>query len=274
MYDADNEWREITRKQQKVSSYKSSAEFFSIQKFVDKMIQNLKNGGMGRVTDQLAAMHIPAGSTVLDIGAGPGTLAVPLAKEGCRVTVVEPSKPMKQAMDEYRSFLEVEADIGVIPEVWEDVEVENLDKYDYVISSFALSVPDLKEALAKMDQAAEKEVHIFWFMNDAVWDVTYSKLWESLHGEKYWPKPKADVVWNCLYQMGIYADITVYPMRDNRGYPDLRSAVEDYADRMDAHDERQKTIIEDYLQNVLVKREDGNLGFPEEGLYAHISWKV
>nr|WP_319378014.1 class I SAM-dependent methyltransferase [uncultured Methanocorpusculum sp.] len=219
-------------------------------------------------------MNIPAGSTVLDIGAGPGTLAVPQAGSGCQVTVVEPSKPMIAALDQYRRFRNVEAEIGVVPAAWEDVDSGTLGRYDYVISSFALSVPDLKEALGKMHQAAAKEVHIFWFMNDAVWDVTYSKLWESLHGEKYWPKPKADVVWNCLYQMGIYADITVYPMRDNRGYPDLKSAVEDYSDRMDAHDERQKTIIEDYLQNVLVKREDGNLGFPEEGLYAHISWRV
>ncbi len=162
----------------------------------------------------------------------------------------------------------------LIPAAWEDVDPADLDSYDYVISSFALSVPDLKEALEKMHQAAAKEVHIFWFMNDSVWDVTYAKLWESLHGEKYWAKPKEDVVWNCLYQMGIYADISVHPMKDARGYPDLTSAVDDYADRMDAHDERQMAIIGEYLDNVLVRGGNGNLGFPEEGLYAHISWKV
>ena len=67
MNDADSEWRKITQKQRAVSNYKTSAEFFSIQKFVAKMMQNLKNGGMHRITDQLAAMDIPAGSTVLDI---------------------------------------------------------------------------------------------------------------------------------------------------------------------------------------------------------------
>ena len=274
MYDADSEWREITRKQREVSKYKSSAEFFSIQTFVDKMMQNLKNGGMSRVTDQLKALGIPAGSTVLDIGAGPGTLAVPLAGSGCRVTVVEPSRPMTLAMEHYRAFRNVEAEIDVIPAAWEDVDPKSLGKYDYVISSFALSVPDLKEALEKMQHAAKNEVHIFWFMNEPVWDVTYAKLWEQLHGEKYWAKPKADVVWNCLYQMGIYADISVHPMKDARGYPDLKAAVEEYADRMDAHEERQKAIIGEYLDTVLVKGENGNLVFPEEGLYAHISWRV
>ncbi|HJJ50264.1 MAG TPA: class I SAM-dependent methyltransferase [Methanocorpusculum sp.] len=274
MSDADSEWREITQKQRGVSSYKTSAEFFSIQKFVDKMMQNLKNGGMHRAADQLAVMNIPAGSTVLDIGAGPGTLAVPLAGSGCRVTVVEPSKPMTRAMDQYREFRNVEASIGVIQEAWEDVDPKSLEKYDYIISSFALSVPDLKDALEKMHHAANKEVHIFWFMNEPVWDVTYADLWEELHGEKYWSKPKADVVWNCLNQMGIYADISVHPMKDSRGYADLNSAVEEYADRMDAHEERQKKIIRKYLDEVLVKGESGNLVFPEEGLYAHISWKV
>lgn len=274
MNDADSEWREITKKQRQISTYKSSAEFFSIQLFVDKMVQNLKNGAMARVNDQLAALGIPPGSSVLDIGAGPGTLAVPLAKEGCRVTVVEPSQPIKQAMDEYRRYLQVDAEIGVIPAVWEDVDPENLGTYDYVISSFALSVPNLKEALAKMHQAAGKEVHIFWFMNDTSWDVTYTRLWESLHGEKYWAKPKADVVWNCLYQMGIYADIAVYPMRDERGYPDLRAAADDYADRMDAHEEWQKEIISGYLDSVLVRGENDSLVFPDKGLYAHISWKT
>jgi 2-polyprenyl-3-methyl-5-hydroxy-6-metoxy-1,4-benzoquinol methylase len=274
MNNADLEWREMTRNQRQVANYRTSAEFFSIQMIVDKMMQNLKSGGMGRVTDQLAALGIPPGSSVLDIGAGPGTFAVPLAGTGCQVTVVEPSQPMILAMDQYRQFRNVNAQIDVIPAAWEDVDKKSLGKYDYVISSFALSVPDLKEALEKMQHAAKKEVHIFWFMNEPVWDVTYGKLWESLHGEKYGAKPKADVVWNCLYQMGIYADIAVYPMKDERGYPDLTSAVDDYADRMDAHDKRQKAIIGEYLNTVLVRGENGNLRFPEEGLYAHISWKV
>ena len=274
MNDADSEWNEITRKQRQVSTYKSSAEFFSIQLFVDKMVQNLKNGGMKRVTDQLAALGIPPGSSVLDIGAGPGTLAVPLAGAGCRVTVVEPSKPMVRAMEEYRQYLHVDAEIGVIPAVLEDLDEKSLGRYEYVISSFALSVPDLKDALKKMHEAASKEVHIFWFMNETAWDVTYTSLWQSLHGEKYWAKPKADVIWNCLFQMGIYADIAVYPMKDERGYPDLETAVSEYADRMEARDERQKGIIREYLDSVLVHRENGDLVFPDEGLYAHISWKV
>ena len=55
-----------------------------------------------RIEAQLEAMQIPPGSTVLDIGTGPGTLAVPLALAGCDVTVVEPSAGMRAAMREYR----------------------------------------------------------------------------------------------------------------------------------------------------------------------------
>lgn len=102
MNNADLEWREMTRNRRQVANYRTSAEFFSIQMIVDKMMQNLKSGGMGRVTDQLAALGIPPGSSVLDIGAGPGTFAVP-------------SQPMILAMDQYRQFRNVDAQIDVIP---------------------------------------------------------------------------------------------------------------------------------------------------------------
>jgi len=274
MNSANQEWAARCRKQRVTNMYKSSAEFFSMQKIADKMIQNLIDGRLSRAGDQLKVLDFPPGSTVLDIGAGPGTLAVPLAKSGCRVTVVEPSEPMNLAMEKYKLHCMVDADIGVMQNTWENVDLDPDMKYDYVISSYSLNMPDLEDALWKMHNAARKQVHIFWFMKDPYWEVVYAALWKKLHGVEYCSKPNADIVWNCLYQMGIYANLSVSPMNDLRGYPDIAAVTSDYADRMDAHEDWQKKIIGEYLQDIMIKGEGGQLFFPDAGLDAHIYWDV
>ena len=92
---ADNEWNEIRMRQSRIKWHRTSADIFSKQANVDQLVKSVIERSADRIKDQLAALSVPAGSTVLDIGAGPGTLAVPLAARGCRVTVVEPSLPMK-----------------------------------------------------------------------------------------------------------------------------------------------------------------------------------
>ena len=46
---------------------------------VDNFVRRLQYNDRTRIEHQLASMHIPQGSSVLDIGSGPGTFAVPLA---------------------------------------------------------------------------------------------------------------------------------------------------------------------------------------------------
>lgn len=274
MNDANTEWNAQCERQKRITDYKSSAEFFSIQKNVDRMAKSLIEGTMDRVQDQLGCLSFPAGSTVLDIGAGPGTLAVPLAKAGCKVTVVEPSVPMTVSMEKYRQYMGVADEISVISELWEDVDAEAIGQFDYVISSFAIVVPDLRDALLKMHAVARKQVHIFWFLNTPSWGQINGDLWEQLHHEEYVCRPHADLIWNTLYQAGIFADLSVYPMHDSQAYAKLEEAVAEYADRLSATEGWQREIVAEYLERRLTLRDDGRFTFPEGGLYAHIRWNT
>ncbi len=272
MNDANTEWNERCELQKQITDYKSSAEFFSIQKNVDRMAKDLIEGTIDRASDQLVSLDFLAGSTVLDIGAGPGTLAVPLAKRGCRVTVVEPSHPMTVSMEKYRVRQGVSADIGVVPQLWEEVDADFIGRFDYVISSFALAVPDLREALLKMNAVATKQVHIFWFLTTPSWAQINTDLWKALHNEEYIGRPYADLIWNTLYQAGIMANLSVYPMKDSHTFADHAEALEEYADRLSAVEDWQRKIVLEYLQKTLIPCGDGRLTFPDEGRYAHIWW--
>ena len=273
MNDANREWNEHCVKQAKMTNYQTGAQRFSIPKNADQMAKNLRRGNVERVKDQLSRLSFPAGSTVLDVGAGPGTLAVPLAAAGCRVTAVEPAPPMHDALLEYKKMKGVDADIPIIPTVWEDVTPDEIGRFDYVISSFALSVPDLKDALLKMNTVCNREVHLFWFLTDPPWGRISEALWTKLHHEDYYGRPLADLVWNALYQSGIYAHLEVLPLKDSHYYETFEEASAEYVDRLAAVEERQVKLVEDYMRQTL--REVPGKGFvlPEDGLYAHIWWR-
>ncbi|MEG3055923.1 MAG: class I SAM-dependent methyltransferase [Methanoculleus sp.] len=142
-------------------------------------------------------MQIPVGSTVLDIGAGPGSLAVPLALAGCRVTVVEPSAGMRAAMEEYREAAGA-PEIRVIPSRWEDADPGEVGRHDVVVASFSLGLDDIDRSLKKIDSAAKRAVHLFWFLTPPAWTRANIVLWPELHGGEFAFEPTADLLWNCL----------------------------------------------------------------------------
>lgn len=273
MNDANREWNEHYAKQAKMTNFQTGVQRFSVQKNTDHMLQNLLQGHVERVKDQLSCLKFPAGSAVLDIGAGPGTLAVPLTAAGCKVTVVEPAPPMHAALAAYKEMKGVSADIPVIPKVWEDVDPEEIGSFDYVVSSFALSVPDLNAALLKMNAVARKEVHLFWFLTDPPWGRINEALWTKLHNEEYYGRPLADLVWNALYQCGIYANLDVLPLKDTHYYETFEEVSAEYTDRLAAEEAWQIRLVDDYLKKVFLDVPGKGFTLPEDGLYAHIWWR-
>jgi 2-polyprenyl-3-methyl-5-hydroxy-6-metoxy-1,4-benzoquinol methylase len=87
----------------------------------EQFIQNLDSWRF-EAEQRIAMMGIRDGSRVLDIGAGTGTLSVPLAAHGCDVVAVEPAGAMGEALLLYQKLQQTRP-ISLIQKSWEDVSM-------------------------------------------------------------------------------------------------------------------------------------------------------
>lgn len=256
---------------QKERMGEGGGKFWSNQDVVDRFLQNVLSGDPSRMEKQIAEMHIPPGPSVLDIGAGPGTLAVPLALVGCRVTTVEPSEPMGLAMEKYRDMIHAPP-IQEIRKCWEDVTPEEAGVHDVVVASRSLIMGDIRNSLLKMDAAARRAVHLYWFLTPPSASGGNEELWPILHGEPYSSEADADILWNALCQIGIYANITVETKDRSQYYSSFSAMQEDYYNRMSVSEEWQRNIVDAFLLDRAVREESGYV-VPGVSRTAHIWWE-
>jgi len=257
--------------EQKHQAGEDSSSFWDNPVNVDRYIRRLQNDDRGRIQYQLSSMNIRHGSSVLDIGAGPGTLAVPLALSGCSVTVVEPSSAMGKGMETYRALTNAPP-IPEIRKTWEEATPDEIGTHDYVIASRSLMMGNIRDCMLKMDAAANIAVHLFWFLIPPSLSRGNIDLWPLLHGEPYRYEPTADILWNVLYQLGIYANLTIDSKRVGQKFAGLDEMRQDYYTRLVAKTEEQKEIVNTYLDKHVVRTEKGYV-FPGTSMTAHIWWE-
>lgn len=266
-------WRQLKLAHCAIPNYGNSRQFWGNKKKVHSVYTKGDGKHDEKTQIRLAAMNIPDGSRVLDIGAGPGTYAIPLSKKGCNVTVVEPSPVMRELL-ETRMKKEKIKTITVIPRRWEDVEPAELGgPYDAVIASFSLTMMDMGEALAKMHAICRGTVHLFWFLTEPAWAQVNQDLWPHLHGGNFPGEPTADWLWQILYEMGIYANIQPEPKGIQSHYANVDEAVEEFRQRLNCTTPAHEEIVRNYFQTVLRKNgESFILGSRTRS--AHIWWNT
>jgi SAM-dependent methyltransferase len=222
---------------------------------------------------RIAGMLIRDGSRVLDIGAGTGTLSVPLAAHGCDVTAVEPSPAMGEILKEYQQEQKTR-EITLIPKRWEDVTLGELgEPFDAVIASYSLMVTDIGDAITKMHRSCKGTAHIFWFLTQPLWAQVNAGVWKQLHGTEFCGEPTADIMWPALYEMGIYANLIVEPGCDPMIYPSIEDAVKEFHGRMNCTTASQDAILRDYFTRTLAKSDKGYY-VNGRALGAHIWWNA
>jgi SAM-dependent methyltransferase len=273
--DAGIDWNAVWRA--RLAAHRSSPGFVSGGAlWKDHQAARRYDAGVGesdRVDQSLAALPLGPGDSVLDIGAGPGTLAVPIARLVRRVDAVEPAAGMAAVLRE-RAAKAGLGNIRVVEGRWEDLDpAHDLDPpYDVVVSSFSLAMPDLAAALEKMEEVAAGSVHIFWHAGTPAWERQYRALWPALHGAPYRPVPKAGVVFNLLRAMGRRPKITMHAFIEERRFSSLEDALSYYAPRFSANDKGQRQILAGALERWLEFGEGGPV-MRGRSRFAHIWWE-
>jgi SAM-dependent methyltransferase len=226
-----------------------------------------------RVMTTINGLDITRESRVLDIGAGPGTLAIPLASRVKEITAIEPGEGMTAIMAE-RMKKDGISNISIIRKRWEDVipASDLAGQYDVVVASLSLTMEDIRLALRKMDEVSRGSVYLFWFVDMPFWERMYADLWEPLHGLPYHSGPKADCLFGVLYQMGIYANVEMLPLKKEYRFTTTDEMTAFFRRRFNVTKPEQERVLDDYL-TPLVRTEGSEIVISGDSTFAKIWWK-
>lgn len=234
------------------------------ERYNESIIQN------DRAKQVISKLDIDYDCNVLDIGSGPGTLAIPLANMVKHVTVVEPSAGMLSCLKRNAQDAGL-SNISCIQNRWEDVVAfEDIDKHDVLIASYSLSMLDMKAALSKMDELADKSVYLFTFAGGCMWG--YDQLWPKLYGDDYIMGPDYIYLYNILYDMGICPNVEITTVEHKQRFASLESATKQCKENLDVASSEGEDIIRSHLSENLTA-EDGVLWSKSEMKSAMIWWR-
>lgn len=273
----DTDWNEVwkARQRQHESSkfFKDSSHNWDRKENAERYDTNSRNDYDERVRITVEGLAIDKTSRVLDIGAGPGTLALPLSPLVREIVAIEPGGGMVEILNGHIRKKGI-SNISCLQKRWEDVDISrDLDgQYDVVISSLSLTMHDIRDALAKMDYASRKYVYLFWFVDSPFWEKMYDDLWLQLHGSPWYPGPKADCLFNVLYQMGIYANVEMLPLGKEYRFSTRDEMYAFFRRRFNVTTADQDTVLVGYLEPLI--RSSGNeIVISGDSTFAKIWWK-
>jgi len=271
------DWNEVWRSRMETSTAlkrnKGCSDFWDNRERVKKRATPSAGDDCERVCWVTSSLPVTPEARVLDIGAGAGAIAIPLSLRVAAVTAVEPAQAMRDVME--GAVREAGIDnITVVGRHWEEIDLKrDLEApYDIVFASFSLGMPNLKEAIEKMNEVCSGTVAVFHFAGLPYWEQVMLEIWPRLHGVPYLPGPKADVIFNLLYQMGIYPDVSVSSYEHKLMVSDLDAGVDALRGRLLVETPEQEDILREYLAARLV-REDGGLVLGHRVHRACLRWE-
>ena len=195
---------------------------------------------------------IAPNETLIDVGAGGGRLALPLALHCKHVTAVEPSKSMVEVLEDQARDHSID-NISVVQARWEDAVVEPAD---LVLSVHVLYViPDIEGFLRKMETHAKSRVMVVLY--EAPPQSQIYPLWAEVHGSPRLPLPSVPQFREVLDELGIAFREDRLAAPAARGYESRDEALEQISQRlylMEQDPKREK------LRQLIARELEGSAG--------------
>lgn len=223
------------------------------------------------VADFLRVTALPADWSVLDVGCGAGTLAVPLAGSVRQVTAADFSVTML-AILAARCREQGLTNVSTQLLSWDDDwDAAGIEQHDVAIASRSLVVEDLAGAIQKLASRARHRVIISSLVGDGPFD---RRIFNAI-GRDLDRGPDYICVYNLLHQLGIYADVTLVSNagEDGKSFEDLDDAFTSYGWMLGEMTDEEKRRLRTYLENHLVRTKNGYaLDYHHHVRWAILSW--
>ncbi|HYL82286.1 MAG TPA: class I SAM-dependent methyltransferase [Candidatus Acidoferrum sp.] len=208
--------------------------------------------------------------SVLDVGAGVGALAVPLAKSVEAVTALEPSPAM---MEELRANVTRNhlTNVTCIQAAW---GTPDLASHDLVLVANVASIfTDLIGFLTGAEPLACRAVALIQNVGPGLEKFYFGELYPLLLGREYPPRHDYLKTVTLLHSLGIYANVQIIAYHFDQPFQDLEEAAEFWKAQMRLTDPEQVRRLLAFLRTRL-QRVGTRLVAPMRRQSAVITWRV
>jgi 2-polyprenyl-3-methyl-5-hydroxy-6-metoxy-1,4-benzoquinol methylase len=207
--------------------------------------------------------------SVLDVGAGTGRFTLALASLAAQVTAIEPNASMLSYLRE-----EVAAsgltNVRLLQSAWEDAPADlhaDLIVCSHVLYPILNIEPFLKKLAAASNQAC------YLYLRAISIDNLTAPLWQHFHGTERCQPPGYIHALDVLYELGIYANVTVVEAPFALSYPSLQHAEDELVEQLILEDTAPtRTELRTLLTDWLVECDNGAWCSPEQMVTSAILW--
>jgi ubiquinone/menaquinone biosynthesis C-methylase UbiE len=219
--------------------------------------------GSEYVEDFIARMDLCGDEVVLDIGCGPGTLAIPLAKKVKHVIAIDFSRNMLDELEAYAAREGV-SNITTYHIGWED-DWSVLGAVDIAVASRSMEVTDMSHTLEKMNRIAKKACYLTYKVGGSYVDM---EIIEYI-GKKIITKPDYWYIPLILYTNGFLAKVDYIQTQGSIKSQNEEDFITTLRWSLEGISEEEEQKAKEYYHRFVVGR---NL-YPKPFNWAFISWQ-
>lgn len=199
-----------------------SAEIWHKNCYRKKDLNNLQESPEYEAELNRLRRFITRDSSVLDIGAGFGRVAVPLAKEVRRMTAIEPARIYMKIMKDKAIRCGV-VNMDFFEDLWCDFQLS--EKYDLVYSTWSLAMMD-PTSLLKMHEASRGYCAIEILASSTkIWDFA-GQIYPMILGEDFESPGNYLNIITTLFDHGIYANLETWKFDREIKYHTMSEAID------------------------------------------------